>query len=90
MPRRHSSTPDFGRSDGCVHRRAQRNFQGFWHEMPLKSAKFSGPQGLRNDVPEGHARFLRVWAGNFMGGFLHVVREFLNAWDQVYALPPTS
>ena len=79
MPRRHSSTPDFGRSDGCVYRRAQRDFSRIWHEIPLKTANFSGPQGLRNDVPEAHAPFLIPNSQNALGGFL--MSQFLNARD---------
>ena len=45
-------------------------FQGFWHQMPLKPAKLSGPQGLRNDVPEGRAPFLIPNSQNRLGDFL--------------------
>ena len=52
-------------------------FQGFWHQMLLKPAKISGPQGLRNDVPERHAPFLKVSREKSMKRFLMV--QFLNA-----------
>ena len=45
-------------------------FQGFWHQMLLKPAHFSGPQGLRNNVPEGNAPFLMAGGSKPLHDFL--------------------